>query len=82
MLFTPSVALAHEAVGFVVGWSALSFFISLIASFFLLKRFNQRNPIDNKFIRFIILFVLGLLLLCILTLSLYLIGIFGYILYK
>ena len=75
----PVVVFAHNPGGALMS-IAIIFIISLIISLFLLKPIRRNIKIDNKFLRFLTIFFIEIVLLFLLNLVLsYTLGIFIYI---
>jgi hypothetical protein len=69
VLCIPAVAWAHNPGGYVMSLG-VSFFLALIISLVLLKRIAKNVGISNKFIRYIVLFMIEIVLLLFLTIIL------------
>jgi hypothetical protein len=72
-LLIPSVVYAHHGREEVIIWGIM-FFLSLIISLILLKRISRHITINNKFAKFVVLFMIEIVLLYLLTIILFTLG--------
>ena len=67
-LLTPIAVFAHDPGGYIISMGIV-FFLSLILSLFLLKQISRFININNKFVKFAVLFIIEIVLLFLLTIA-------------